>query len=190
ETFWYKLFLEADEQIINYIKEFPNSNPIIQRLKHNQASVDYEIFNYEQIRNGGSFYMHFDVEKMKKYQKYNSLPIKTIKLDDLAIDPDTPLLKHKFNDVNLPYFVRMYGTRESFICVDGNKRILAKMEKGQQEFDGYLFEDHILQDMFLGAPDLSYYIFNKECEYMFRVMNEQDSTDQDVLQVTQMYLQQ
>lgn len=188
KEYWINVFIEMDKQIVDYTKKFPNSNPVIQRLKHGFVDTDYEIFVYEHITSGGSFYLHFDVEKMKYFQKNNSLSVKTITKEELDIDPETPLIKNRINDKNLPYFIRMYGIVKPYICVDGNKRIQAQINNGQQSFKGYFFDDNILQGMFLGLPDLYYYAFIRECEHMYQLKSENNTTEKEIFELTQMHL--
>jgi len=50
----------------------------------------------------------------------------------------------------LPYFVRLFGIKDSFICVDGNKRVKAMAERGDQDFRGYVFYPEHVERAFFG----------------------------------------
>jgi len=188
-SFWNKVFSEMDNQTKEYMNKYPNSNPILQRVKYNSEIYSYEMYNYEQITEGGAFYFHFDVEKMKNYIKHYSLPVETLSINSVHIDPETPVISEFADNDDLPFFVRMFGIEKPFICADGNKRIKAKMEKGQRQFKGYIFDDKTIINMFFGVPDEYYYMFFREMELMNRVEKQVNSKEQDILEVTQMYHQ-
>ncbi|KIY21743.1 hypothetical protein UB32_12260 [Mesobacillus subterraneus] len=50
----------------------------------------------------------------------------------------------------MPYFVRLFGIKDSFICVDGNKRVKAMAERGDQDFRGYVFYPEHVERAFFG----------------------------------------
>ena len=190
KEYWMDIFNEIDKLLLDYMREFPNSNPVLQRLKHGVVPYanDYEMYVYTQPTAGGNFYLHFDVEKMKHFQKEQRLEKMTLSADDLYVDPTTPVVKEQEKDESLPFFVRMYGTPKPFICVDGNKRIQARLSKGQNTFKGYLFGDKDVMDMFFGS-DLYYFLFLKEYWLMIEKQKDRNAKEQDILQMTQMYHQ-
>lgn len=189
KKYWNDIFVEMDKQIIDYTKNFPDSNPVIQRLKNGYSKDEYEMFVYEHNTSGGTIYFHFDVEKMEYIQKNSDLEIVTITKNEVYIDEDTPFIDSKKKDNRLPYFIRMYGTETPFLCIDGNKRLQARIKNGQKSFEGYLFDGELLNHIFLGTPDLYFYAFLRECEFMLQVKNDDNSTLEDVFKQTQMYLQ-
>ncbi|MFG6150621.1 hypothetical protein [Halobacillus sp. B23F22_1] len=189
KNYWLKIFHETENEVLDYVRRFPNSNPVLQRLKHGVAPDAYEMYVFEHVTEVGSFYLHFDVEKMKNFQRNASLTKETLSIDELYVDPTTPLNKEQEKDTRMPFFIRMYGTPQPYICVDGNKRIKARIANGQEKFEGYIFEDKDVVDMFFGSPDQYYYIFLRECEFMVKTQILEESTQKDIFQTTQMYLQ-
>lgn len=75
--YWMKTFLECDDQIKDYIKRFPGSNPVIQRLSQ-QPIVDldrYEVFQAEHITDFGTFTYHFDIPAMNRIKEKLNVPV-------------------------------------------------------------------------------------------------------------------
>ncbi|KMY41492.1 hypothetical protein [Peribacillus loiseleuriae] len=191
KQFWLTTFLKLDKEVKVYMEKFPNSNPIIQRIKHQTLIPDerYEMFEFEHITDFGSYYFHFDIEKMKEIKNRNLLSTERVHLNYLYVDPTTPIIKNKLQDQRLPFFVRMFGVEKSFICADGNKRIRTRMEEGQTEFEGYVFYPQDLEEAFFGPLDFFYYIHLYEMELMYREMEATGGNEQSIYKVTQLYLQ-
>jgi hypothetical protein len=188
--YWIEMFLELDGQIKDYIKRFPHSNPVIQRLsQHPFTGLDrYEVFQAEHITDFGTFTYHFDIPAMNHLKEELGVPIEVIKGSDLRIDPKTPLVEGKLEDERLPYFVRIFGIKDAFICADGNKRVKARIERGDTEFRGYVFYPEHVERIFFGPQDYCFYIFMYELNFMYGKMMEKGN-EKDVFSVTQMYLQ-
>lgn len=90
-------------------------------------------------------------------------------------------------DERFPYFVRLFGIKDSFICVDGNKRVKAMAERGDQDFRGYVFYPEHVERAFFGPQDYYFYIFMYELNLMYGKMME-NGNEQDIIGVTQMHL--
>ncbi|MBZ5752752.1 hypothetical protein [Metabacillus rhizolycopersici] len=191
KQFWLTTFLNLDKEVKDYIKKFPDSNPIMQRIK-NQMLIpdkDFEMFTFEHITDFGSYYLHFDIEKMKEIKNRNLLSIERVNLNHLYIDPTTLVIKDKLEDQRFPFFVRIFGVEKAFICADGNKRIRARLEEGQTEFKGYVFYPQDLEEVFFGPFDFFYYMHLYEMELMYREMESNGGNEQSIYKVTQLYLQ-
>jgi hypothetical protein len=188
--FWIRMFLESDEQIKDYIKRFPHSNPVIQRFsQHPSIDLDlYEVFQVEHITDYGTYIFHFDVAAMNRIKEEWNVPIEVIKRSTLHIDPKTPHIEEKLEDERLPYFVRMFGIEKLFICADGNKRVRARMEQGDTEFKGYIFYPEHVERIFFGPQDYYFYMFLYEANLMYGKMMD-TANEKKVFSVTQMYLQ-
>ncbi|QFK71671.1 hypothetical protein F7984_10740 [Pradoshia sp. D12] len=191
KKYWLDSFLDLDEQIKDYVKEFPNSNPIIQRIKAKPSvSLDnYELFQFEHITDYGIYTFHFDVEAMNIIKNNSKIPLETVKLNDLYIDPDTPVLKSKLEDRRKPLLVRMFGIEKAFICADGNKRLKIRIENGEDNFKCHIFYPQNIEDIFFGPLDLYYYTFLHEIEYMHRQILDHPNDEKAIFNVTQLYLQ-
>lgn len=189
KKYWLDIFKDQEEQLQDYIKKFPNSNPILQRIKYDPSllSSNYEMFTFEHVTEFGVFHMHFDIEKMKHFQATNKLSKEVLNISDIYIDPDTPVLKEKLQDTRLPYFVRIFGMELPFLCVDGNKRIQARIKNRQQSFDGYVFSIEHCEMMFFGPIDMYYYILLYELNALVLLIN-QGYDEKSLYQSTQMYL--
>lgn len=188
--YWIGIFHEHDESVKAYIKKFPNSNPIMERIKHYPSlqSNRYEMYQAEHITDFGIFTFHFDVEAMHALKGRLGVPIETINREDLYMDPDTPFYKRKIEDKRLPYFVRIYGVEDPFVCADGNKRMKARIENGNRRFQGYVFYPEHVERIFFSRLDFYFYIFLREVDFMYGSM-EEDSREENVLSVTQVFLQ-
>ncbi|MCM2535194.1 hypothetical protein NDK43_26140 [Neobacillus pocheonensis] len=196
KKFWINFFQEQDQQILDFIKEHPGSNPIMERLKRPNvpSRFNYESFVYEYITPGGSFYLHFDVEKIKvvqhQYLHKVTIPIEDIPIGNIYIDPTTPIVENKLTDQRLPYLTKIYGSDKPFICVDGNHRIQSKIKNSEvQNIKAYIFSDDHWDFMFFLKCDVYFMALTKELQSMAFLLN-QKGTEQDILEVTQMYLQQ
>ncbi|OUB44284.1 hypothetical protein [Bacillus thuringiensis] len=192
KKYWLEIFLEQEEELDEYMKNFPGSNPILQRLKHypeiTLSNEKYEMFQFEHETDYGTYALHFDVERVKHFLSSNSMQTETIQLKHLYIDPETPVLHEKLQDNREPYFVRMYGIPQAYICMDGNKRMQARMQEGETSFTGYVFTPDHHNILFFGLGDLYYYILHYEAEMMLRLINK-GKDEMDIYEVTQMYLQ-
>lgn len=192
KKYWLETFLEQEEALDEYMKKFPDSNPILQRLKHYPefalSNENYEMFQFEHVTDYGTFVLHFDVERVRHFLSSNFVQTETIQLKDLYIDPETPVIREKLQDNREPYFVRMYGTPQAYICIDGNKRIQAKIQEGETSFTGYVFTPEHHEILFFGLTEVYYYILNYEADMILRLMNE-GQEERDIYQVTQMVLQ-
>ena len=189
KRFWLNTFLKLDEDVKDYIQRFPGSNPIMQRIKNYPSLSDYEMFQFEHKTDSGSFYYHFNVEKMKYIIRNKNISIEEIDLNHLYIDSTTPLLQNKLKDERLPFFIRMFGFNKPFICVDGNKRITARIQHGENTFKGYVFYPEDIQELFFGPIDYYFYVFHFEMELMYRQIKDFQGQEERVLQVTQLHLQ-
>lgn len=193
KRFWIDIFQEQDQQITNYIKKFPGSNPAMEIMKRPNVPFGfiYEMYTFEYITVGGSFYLHFDVEKMKYIQQKNivSIPIEDIPLEEIYVDPTTPTVKNKLTDQRLPYLTRIYGVDKSFLCVDGNKRIQSKIKYSNvKNIKAYNFDRDQWQNMFFLDCDVYFMALTEELQFMNYLLKEKES-EQEILKGTQMYLQ-
>lgn len=84
--------------------------------------------------------------------------------------------------------VRLFGIEKSFICADGNKRVKARIERGDTEFRGYVFYPEHVGRIFFGPQDFYFYMFLYESSLMYGKMKE-TGNEQGIFSVTQMYLQ-
>ncbi|MDQ1002865.1 hypothetical protein QFZ28_003265 [Neobacillus niacini] len=193
KRFWIDIFRYQDQQIIEFINKYPGSNPAIERMKRPGVPVgfSYEIFTYEFSTAGGSIYLTFDVEKMKYVQHHKNvtIPIEEIPIEDIDVDPTTPIVRDKFKDQRLPFLTIMYGNNKPFICVDGNKRIQYRKENSKiEKVKGYLFNENHWEYMFFLDYDQYYMWFTREQQYMY-YLQKINSTEQEIFEATQMYLQ-
>ncbi len=192
KNYWLNVFLEQDEAIKEYMKKFPDTNPIVQRMKlipkQNQPLDGYELYTFEHVTDYGTFYFHFDIAAMNYLKHHQHIPVQEIDLSDIYIDPDTIFLEDKIHDQRFPYFVRMYGTEKPYLCVDGNKRITSRIKQGHKKFQGYVFTPEHIQNVFFGSFEVFYYVFLYECDLMYRTIQE-TSDENEVLRCTQLYLQ-
>lgn len=190
EKYWQDIFLESDEQVKEYAEKFPHSNPIVQRMKAKPSLLleDYELFQFEHITDYGIYTYHFDVEAMKTIKNTTSIPLEIVKLKDLYVDPDTPVLTSKLEDKRKPLLVRMFGVDKAYICADGNKRLKARIGKGEKKFKCHVFYPNHIENIFFGPQDLYYYTFCYEIEFMYRQIIDNPNDEKAVFNVTQMYL--
>ncbi|MGG0717606.1 hypothetical protein ABE096_08395 [Robertmurraya massiliosenegalensis] len=149
---------------------------------------DYEVFQYAFITGFGTFTFHFDVPAMNHLKGELGVPIEIIPGSELRIDPETPFIKEKLEDERLPYFVRMFGLKDAFICADGNKRTKARMERGDTEFRGYVFYAEHAERFFFFPQEFYFYKFLLEVTRMNAQMKE-NWNERDVFRMTQIYLQ-
>ncbi|WIT27397.1 hypothetical protein [Bacillus phage SPbetaL4] len=186
-NFWCSLFDQEEEFLKDYMRKFPNSNPILQRMKHGISPEEYEMFTYEHITPVGKYIYHFDVERMKHLTLTKVIPVEKILVDNLYIDQTAPLLKGKLNDKRIPFVVEIFGVPKPFVCVDGNKRLKAQLHENKiDEIEAYVFADTIISEVFFGTPDLWYYVLHREMEHMYSAL--QTSVDENrILKMTQMY---
>lgn len=189
---WVNVFNKLDAGVKTYIERHPGSNPVMERLKGFPLYplARYEVYYYELITDHGTFTFHFNVEAMDAFKGKLGVPLEMINEKDLYIDPQTPYYERKLQDKRLPFFVRIAGAKESFICADGNKRIKARMENGERRFRGYVFyADHINRlRLFFSELEFQFYIFLFEVEFMNGNM-EEDPSEKNVLSITQFFLQ-
>jgi hypothetical protein len=190
KDYWLAIFLDFDAQIKDYIQKSPHLNPVTQRVSEYPilGLEPYEVFQYAFKTDFGTFTFHFDVPAMNHLKGELGVPIEIIQGSNLRIDPETPLLEGKLADERLPFFIRFFGIKESFICADGNKRTKARIERGDTEFRGYVFYPEHMGRIFFGPQDLYFYRFLYESSLMYAEMKE-TGNEQDVFSVTQMYLQ-
>ncbi|TYS59523.1 hypothetical protein FZC76_22085 [Sutcliffiella horikoshii] len=190
KRYWMEIFHEQDEKLKRYIKMFPNTNPIMQRAAQHPSLMlkDYEMFQVDHITDYGTYCFHFDVEAMHTIKDAQQVPVDVIRRSDIYIDPDTPHIKEKLEDERLPYFVRMAGIKDSFICADGNKRVRARIERGDKDFKGYTFWPEHAERIFFSPMDFYFYIFLYEVNAMYNKMME-NPHEENILSVTQMHLQ-
>ncbi|UTE72816.1 hypothetical protein M1I95_21745 [Rossellomorea marisflavi] len=188
--YWTELFHKLDEDVKLYIKRFPHTNPVMQRILHYPTArlKNNEVYHFDHITEFGTFHFHFDVEKMNSFKEKLGVPIEVVKGSTLYIDDDTPYIHDKLKDERLPFFVRVFGVEESFVCADGNKRIKARMNNGEQNFRGYVFYPEHAEHIFFGPLDFYFYIFLYEVNLMYAEMMEK-SSEKGVLSVTQLHLQ-
>lgn len=186
-NFWCSLFDQEEIFVKDYIKKFPNSNPVLQRIKHGISPGEYEMFTYEHITPVGKYTYHFDVERMKYLTHTREVPIEKISIDSLYIDETAPLLKEKLNDTRTPFVVEIFGVPKPFVCVDGNKRLKAQLKANNlSEIEAFVFADDIISEVFFASPDLWYYMLHREMEIMYTEL-EATSDESKVLKLTQMY---
>lgn len=190
KKYWLDIFLDLDEQAKDYMKKFPNSNPIIQRMKAKPSMLleNYELFQFEHITDYGIYTFHFNVEAMKTIKNTSKIPLETVKLNDLYVDPDTPVLKSKLEDRRKPLLVRIFGIDKAYICADGNKRLKIRIENGEKKFKCHIFHPHHIENIFFGPQDLYYYTFLYEIEFMYRQILDDPNDEKAVFNVTQLYL--
>ncbi|PFS10898.1 hypothetical protein COK55_24410 [Bacillus cereus] len=187
---WLEIFMAEEEAIREYMERFPGSNPILQRVKHYPHLLieDYEVYSFEHITPFGTVELHFDVENMKKFLEVNQLEKETLDISRIYVDSETPVIQEKKQDHRIPYFVRMFGTPHSYVCVDGNKRVQVRLAEGQTEFEGYVFYPEHYQTMFICGVDLNYYILMYELNTLV-AKKEEGYDEQGIYESTQMYLQ-
>lgn len=190
KEYWLENFMAEEEVIKDYMEKFPGSNPILQRVKYYPHLLieDYEVFSFEHITPFGTIELHFDVESMKKFIEVNQLEKETINISQIYVNSETPVIQEKKQDHRIPYFVRMFGTTHSYVCVDGNKRMQVRLGEGQTEFEGYVFYPEHHQAMFICGVDLKYYILMYELNTLV-ALKESGYDEQRIYESTQMYLQ-
>ncbi|MBG9547315.1 hypothetical protein ACOSZF_22325 [Cytobacillus firmus] len=182
KQFWLEIFHKEDEKVKSYVKASPNSNPIMQSTEE-----DYEMFHIEHETDYGTFTFHFNVEAMHTIKETMQVPVGVINRVHIYIDPDTPYIEEKLKDQRLPYFVRMAGIEKSFICADGNKRVKARIEKGETDLKGYIFWPQHVQRIFFIPLELCFYMFLQELNHM-RTNQIENPSEANVLRTTQMHL--
>lgn len=190
KEYWLEIFMDEEESIRGYIEQFPGSNPVLQRVKYYPHLLieDYEVYSFEHITPFGTVELHFDVENMKNFLEVNQLKKETINISQIYVDSETPIIKGKKQDHRIPYFVRMFGTPLSYVCVDGNKRVQARLAEGQTEFEGYVFYPEHHQAMFMCGVDLQYYILMYELNTLV-ALKEDGYDEKSIYESTQMHLQ-
>ncbi|MBE5096862.1 hypothetical protein [Bacillus thuringiensis] len=187
---WLEIFMAEEAAIKECMERFPGSNPILARAKHypNRSIGEYEMYSFDNITPFGTVALHFDVENMKEFLEVNQLEKETLNISQIYVDPETPVIQEKKQDHRIPFFVRMYGTPHSYICVDGNKRVQVRLAEGQTEFEGYVFYPEHYQTMFVFGVDVNYYILMYELDALFE-KKEEGYDEQGIYESTQMYLQ-
>ena len=190
KKYWLNIFLEKEDEVKGYIRKFPDSNPILQRIKHypSASPLNYEMYSFKHTTDFGVFNLHFDIESMKHFQTSNRMNIEEIHISNLYVNPDTPLLKNKIQDKRIPYFIRMYGMEKFFVCADGNKRIQARMKNGETSFEGYVFNPEHYEVMFFESIDMYYYFLMYELNTLF-ILVQEGYKEKEIYESTQMFFQ-
>ncbi|WHY56013.1 hypothetical protein [Peribacillus simplex] len=177
KDFWINTFEFHDQKIKDFIKEHPGSNPAREYMnKKNYDNQVYEIYVFEYVTPGGSFHLHFDIEKMKyvTYKKLRSVSVQEIPLHELFVDPTTLYIKDKhMQDERLPFAVEMYGLQNGddpchYLCVDGNKRIQSRIKKDPniQKIESFVFDIDHWDFMFFFSLDEYFMGFTRELQIL------------------------
>lgn len=172
--FWLKTFKEEDEFLKSNLDSVVNP---IKRLE--SVHLDrYEMYTFEYITPVGSYFYKFDVGKMKYLVLNQNIQIEHIDTELIYVDPSTPLLKTKVIDSRLPFLVCFYGAEKPFLCVDGNKRMRAKIGIEQiNAINAYLFGEPHRNTIFFDKLDMYFYAFHHEVECLFFALESGLSAD-------------
>lgn len=157
---WNLILKYYDDDVKKYIEEHPGTNPIQERLKANpkQFKKRNEMFVHEfNSIDGGTYYFHYDVEKMKRLVKANKVKKVTLDCSQFFLDKETIYEKSRVSNNELPYFAPVFAVPQQYIVVDGNKRIMAKLKNGQRTFTGYAFTPQQVIESFFFELDGWFY---------------------------------
>ncbi|MEC1393698.1 hypothetical protein P9D26_10170 [Bacillus velezensis] len=175
--FWLKTFKEEDEFLKSNLDSVVNP---IKRLESKPEYIGmYEMYNFEYVTPVGSYFYKFDVEKMKYLVHHHNIQEENIDTEFIFVDPSTPFMKSKVIDSRLPFLVRFYGAEKPFLCVDGNKRMRAKIGIEKiNTVNAYLFGEPHRNAIFFDKLDMYFYAFHHEVDCLFFALEKGLSADE------------
>lgn len=165
--FWNQNLKHYDLELHNQVDA--GYSPVAARRAETGITRDYEVYSFEYLTDHGVYNYQFDIESVKSMVE--SYPIEAIKLGEVYVDPETEYIAEKLNHDELPIFVRFYGVSQPFVCIDGNKRLMARIHNGQEEFKAHIIYENQLNGIFFTTLDLLFYLLHAELEYLFRGVN-------------------
>ncbi|MFC5541422.1 hypothetical protein ACFPOH_06465 [Ureibacillus suwonensis] len=162
---WLSILTKYDDDVKKYIESHSDTNPMLERAKANpkQFKKRNEMFLYEFTSpNAGSFYFHFDVEKIKRLAEKNRLHKVTLNRFQFYLDKDTPYEKSRIINSSLPIFAPIFAVPQQYVAVDGNKRIMAKLINGERKFSGLALDPQQAVECFFFDLDAWFYRLLRE----------------------------
>lgn len=162
---WNLILKHQDDYIKHYIENHPDTNPMWERAKANPKQFENrnEMFIYEfNANNGDTYYFHYDVEKMKRLAANNQLNKVTLNRSQFFLDKETIYEESRANNNSLPFFAPVFAVREQYVVVDGNKRVMAKIKKGEHTFTGYVFTPQQVIESYFFQLDGWFYVLLAE----------------------------
>lgn len=172
---WLSLLQKEDRVVKDFIKKHSHTNPLLMRAKQypEQFKDRNEMFLFVyQSGHGEDFNFHFDVEKMHYFLKSNEPSKITLESNDFYIDPDTNYTEFSLKDNRLPYFTPMFTLDKPYITIDGNKRIMAKLDNGIKKFEGYEITPEIVSQCFFTGLETWFYTLLYEIQLFTILMAE------------------
>ncbi|MDL0420686.1 hypothetical protein [Heyndrickxia ginsengihumi] len=181
KQYWAEKLELEDDAVKEFIKQHPNTNPLLMRAKEfpEQFKERNEMFLYlYRSEHGEDYYFHFDIEKVKYYVNLQEPPKLTLKSNEFHIDSDTEFSDVNFQDQRLPFFAQMFTIDKPYIVIDGNKRIMARINKGIRSFEGYEITPDIVMNSFFTGLEMWFYTLLYEIKLFSILMYEGKSSEE------------
>ena len=181
KKYWNEKLHKEDEANRKYIERHSDTNPLIERAKKDpqQYKDRNEMYLYEYSSNHGeNFYFHFDIEKVNHFIARYAFKKVTISKESFYIDPDTRYSQVSLDDSRLPFFARMFTIDKTYIVIDGNKRIMSRIEKGIHKFEGYKIPPNFVMKSFFTDLEEWFYTLLYEIEFFSQLMFDGKTSDE------------
>src|SRR5699024_2960322 len=102
----------------------------------------------------------------------------TLEINEFYIDPETNYGDINMQDHRLPYFTQMFTIDKPYIIIDGNKRVMARLEKGIKKFDGYEITPDIVTQCFFTGLEMWFYTLLYEIKLFTILIMEGKTSDE------------
>ncbi len=178
---WIRKLQKEDKDVIKLIKRLEHTNPLLIRAKEfpEQFKERNEMFLYEyKSGHGEDFYFHFDIESVKYYFNKIEPPKITLNSNEFYVDPETKFSEANLQDRRLPFFAQMFTIEKPYIVIDGNKRVMARLDKGMSNFMGYEATPDIVSQSFFTSLEKMFYLLLYEAKLFSIMMFEGRTSDE------------
>lgn len=182
KKFWITKLQKEDATIKEYIKEYSHTNPLLMRAKQfpEQFQDRNEMFLFVyRSGHGEDFNFHFDIEKVNDFISSKKPSKFTLESNGFYIDPDTNYDNVNLQDHRLPYFTQMFTIDKPYIIIDGNKRVMARLEKGIERFEGYEITPDIASQCFFTELEKWFYALLYEVN-LFSILIYEGKTSEEI----------